>query len=55
MRVFVRALLAFGISEKEIAVMLQTNPAKLMYLDDKMARPEDSWLKPGRHASVARA
>jgi Family of unknown function (DUF6282) len=44
MRVFVRALLAFGISESEIATMLQKNPAKLMYLDDKMARPEHSWL-----------
>ena len=35
MRVFIRALLAFGISEKEVKVMLQDNPAHLMYLDDK--------------------
>ena len=33
MRVFIRALLAFGVSEKEIKVMLQDNPAKLMYMD----------------------
>jgi hypothetical protein len=33
MRVFIRALLGFGISEKEVKVMLQDNPAKLMWLD----------------------
>ena len=38
MRVFIQALLAFGISEKEVAVMLQKNPAHLMYLDDKQAK-----------------
>jgi predicted TIM-barrel fold metal-dependent hydrolase len=44
MRVFIRALLAFGIAESEIATMLQKNPAKLMYLDDKVERAEHSWL-----------
>ena len=33
MRVFIRALLAFGITEPEVKVMLQDNPAKLMWLD----------------------
>jgi predicted metal-dependent phosphotriesterase family hydrolase len=33
MRVFIRALLAFGIKEKEVKIMLHDNPAKLMYLD----------------------
>jgi predicted metal-dependent phosphotriesterase family hydrolase len=33
MRVFIRALLAFGINEKEIKIMLHDNPAKLIYLD----------------------
>jgi hypothetical protein len=33
MRVFIRALLAFGIKQSEVKVMLQDNPAKLMYLD----------------------
>lgn len=50
MRVFVRALLAFGISEKEIAVMLQENPAKLLYLDDASARAEDTWHTRGKGA-----
>jgi predicted TIM-barrel fold metal-dependent hydrolase len=52
MRVFVRALLAFGISEKEVAVMLQKNPATLMYLDEKVARAEDSWLPLGREQAA---
>jgi predicted TIM-barrel fold metal-dependent hydrolase len=34
MRVFIRALLAFGIKEEEVKIMLQDNPAKLMYLDE---------------------
>ena len=34
MRVFIRALLAFGFKEDEVRVMLHDNPAKLMYLDD---------------------
>jgi len=34
MRVFIRALQAFGIKEDEVRVMLHDNPAKLMYLDD---------------------
>ncbi len=33
MRVFIRALLAFGIKEHEVRVMLHDNPAKLMWLD----------------------
>jgi predicted metal-dependent phosphotriesterase family hydrolase len=33
MRVFIRALLAFGIKENEVKVMLKDNPAKLMWLD----------------------
>ena len=33
MRVFIRALLAFGMSEKEVKIMLQDNPAKLLYMD----------------------
>ena len=32
MRVFIRALLAFGIKEEDVKVMLHDNPAKLMYL-----------------------
>jgi predicted metal-dependent phosphotriesterase family hydrolase len=30
---FIRALLAFGIDEKAVKIMLHDNPAKLMYLD----------------------
>ncbi len=33
-RIFIRALLAFGISPEEIRVMIRDNPAKLMWLDD---------------------
>jgi len=33
MRVFIRALLAFGIKPDEVRVMLKENPAKLMWLD----------------------
>ena len=33
MRVFIRALLAFGIQEHEVRMMLHDNPAKLMWLD----------------------
>ncbi len=33
MRGFIRALLAFGIKENEVRVMLHDNPAKLMWLD----------------------
>lgn len=33
-RIFVRALLAFGITPAEINVQLKDNPAKLMYLDE---------------------
>ena len=32
-RIFVRALLAFGIPASDVAVMLRDNPAKLLYLD----------------------
>jgi hypothetical protein len=34
MRVFLRALLGFGIKPDEVKLMLKDNPAKLMYLDD---------------------
>ncbi|HYT57582.1 MAG TPA: hypothetical protein VEQ38_22985 [Verrucomicrobiae bacterium] len=33
MRVFIRAPLGFGIKPDEVKVMLQDNPAKLMWLD----------------------
>ena len=33
MRVFIRALLAFGIKPEQVRMMLQDNPAKLMWLD----------------------
>ncbi|MBZ5699292.1 MAG: amidohydrolase [Acidobacteriia bacterium] len=33
MRVFIRALLAFGIKPQQVRMMLQGNPAKLMWLD----------------------
>ncbi len=33
MRVFIRALLAFGIKPREVKVMLHDNPAKLMWLE----------------------
>jgi len=33
MRVFIRALLAFGIKKEDVKTMLHDNPAKLMYLD----------------------
>jgi hypothetical protein len=37
MRVFIRALLGFGIKPEEVKVMLQDNPAKLMWLEEKEA------------------
>jgi hypothetical protein len=37
MRVFIRALLGFGIKPDEVKVMLKDNPAKLMWLDEKEA------------------
>lgn len=33
MRVFLRALLAFGIKADEVRTMIKHNPAKLMWLD----------------------
>jgi predicted metal-dependent phosphotriesterase family hydrolase len=33
MRVFIRALLAFGIKEDEVRVILHDNPVKLMWLE----------------------
>ncbi len=33
MRVFIRALLGFGIKPDEVKIMLKDNPAKLMWLD----------------------
>jgi hypothetical protein len=34
MRIFIRGLLGFGITTEQVKVMLQDNPARLMYLDD---------------------
>jgi hypothetical protein len=34
MRIFLRALLAFGMSRDEIFMMVRDNPAKLMWLDE---------------------
>ena len=34
MRVFIRALLGFGIKLNEVSTMLKDNPAKLMWLDE---------------------
>jgi hypothetical protein len=36
MRVFIRALLAFGIKEDEVRVILPDNPVKLMWLDGEV-------------------
>jgi len=33
-RIMIRALLGFGISQREIEVMIKRNPARLLYLDD---------------------
>ncbi len=38
MRVFIRALLGFGIKPEEVKVMLQDNPAKLMWLDEESGK-----------------
>jgi hypothetical protein len=35
MRVFIRALLGFGIKPEDVKLMLQDNPAKLMWLEEK--------------------
>jgi predicted metal-dependent phosphotriesterase family hydrolase len=34
MRVFIRALLAYGIKPDQVKTMLKDNPAKLMWLDE---------------------
>jgi hypothetical protein len=34
MRIFIRGLLGFGVTSEQVKVMLQDNPARLMYLDD---------------------
>ena len=34
-RVFICALLGFGINPDEVKIMLKDKPAKLMWLDDK--------------------
>ena len=39
MRIFLRALLAFGMSRTEIHTMVRDNPAKLMWLDEQPAGP----------------
>jgi hypothetical protein len=46
MRVFIRALLGFGISEAAVRKMLQENPAKLMWLDE----PARDFAEVYRHA-----
>ena len=46
MRVFIRALLGFGISEKDVKTMLQVNPAKLMWLES----PSTDFAEIYRHA-----
>jgi hypothetical protein len=33
MRIFIRAMLAFGISEEALELMFKTNPARLLYMD----------------------
>ncbi|MDE3074631.1 MAG: hypothetical protein KGJ86_04310, partial [Chloroflexota bacterium] len=35
MRIFIRALLGFGIKPEEVLMMIRDNPAKLMWLDDQ--------------------
>ena len=35
MRVFIGALLGYGITKEEISTMLKENPAKLMWLDEE--------------------
>ncbi|HWP29508.1 MAG TPA: DUF6282 family protein [Chloroflexota bacterium] len=37
MRIFIRALLGFGITPDQIRLMLRDNPARLMYLDERPA------------------
>jgi hypothetical protein len=39
MRVFIRALLGFGIKPNEVSVMLKDNPAKLMWLEKPPETP----------------
>jgi len=34
MRLFIRGMIHFGFSKEEVKTMIQTNPAKLLYLDD---------------------
>jgi len=34
MRLFIRGMLHYGFSKEEVKVMVQTNPAKLLYLED---------------------
>jgi hypothetical protein len=34
MCIFIRGLLGFGVTTEQVKVMLQDNPARLMYLDD---------------------
>ena len=33
MRIFIRAMLAFGVSEEAMKMMFKTNPARLLYMD----------------------
>ncbi|MCC7107012.1 MAG: hypothetical protein IT307_17915 [Chloroflexi bacterium] len=43
MRIFIRALLGFGIKPAEIKTMIADNPARLMWLDE--GKPSPSYLK----------
>ena len=40
MRIFIRALLGFGMKPGEVHMMIRDNPAKLMWLDDELAQPQ---------------
>jgi hypothetical protein len=33
MRLFIRGMIHFGFTKEEVKMMVQTNPAKLLYLD----------------------
>jgi hypothetical protein len=44
MRIFLRALLAFGMTRAEIQMMVRDNPAKLMWLDEQPAGPHPNQL-----------
>ena len=51
MRVFIRALLGFGVKEQEVKVMLQDNPAKLMWWIEEGER----WLRQANNIRLKQA